>query len=98
MRRKKNTSGVLTNLFISTIKLFILVTITITAIILLSSCKTPSIMVTEVGKCVDIDEKYAYFEIYYDCKMVYPCTKTAYKTNNGKYKVGKSYKLTQIKN
>lgn len=62
-----------------------------------ASCRIPAIKITEVGKCVDIDEKYAYFKIYYDCKMVYPCTKTAYKTNNGKYKVGKSYKLTQIK-
>jgi hypothetical protein len=74
-------------------KLVILVTL-----VTLVSCRTPAIKITEVGKCVDIDEKYAYFEIYYDCKMVYPCTKTAYKTNNGKYKVGKSYKLTQIKN
>jgi hypothetical protein len=67
-------------------------------VIIFASCRTPAIKITEVGKCVDIDDKWAYFEIYYDCKMVYPCIKTAYKTNNGKYKVGKSYKLTQIKN
>jgi hypothetical protein len=65
-------------------------------LLLFASCQTGAITTTEKGKCVDIDEKWAYFEIYYNCKRPYPCVKTAYTKNSGKYKVGQTYKITQI--
>jgi len=65
-------------------------------LLLFASCRTGAITTTEKGKCVDIDEKWAYFEIYYNCKRPYPCVKTAYARNNGKYQLGKMYRLTQV--
>ncbi len=65
-------------------------------LLLFASCRTGAITTTEKGKCVNIDEKWAYFEIYYNCKMAYPCVKTAYARNNGKYQLGKMYRLTQV--
>ncbi len=65
-------------------------------ILLFASCKTGAIVTTEKGKCVRLDKTYAYFEIEYNCKRAYPCIKTAYTYNNGKYQLGKVYRLTQI--
>lgn len=64
--------------------------------LLFASCQTGAIITTEKGKCVKLDSTYAYFEIEYNCKMAYPCVKTAYTDNNSKYEIGKTYKLTQI--
>lgn len=65
-------------------------------ILLFASCKTGAITTTEKGKCVRLDKTYAYFEIEYNCKRAYPCIKTAYARNNGKFQLGKYYRLTKV--
>ena len=60
-------------------------------------CKSYALKITEKGKCVGIDGKWAYFEIEYNCKMAYPCVKSAYARNTGGYKIGKMYRITQIR-
>lgn len=64
--------------------------------LLLTGCKSYAIKTTERGKCVRLDKTWAYFEIEYNCKMKYPCIKTAMCYNTGKFQIGKMYRLTQL--
>lgn len=64
---------------------------------LLTGCKSFALKTTEKGKCVRIDKEWAYFEIEYNCKMKYPCIKSAMAKNRGKFQVGKVYRLTQVR-
>ena len=65
-------------------------------LLLFVSCSNVAIVTKEKGKCVRLNGDYAFFEIEYECKMVHKCIKTAYTYNNGKYKLGRTYILTQV--
>lgn len=66
-------------------------------ILLFASCGSQSVLVSEVGECVSINDKYVHFTITYNCQMPYKCIKTAYTRNTGGFVVGQKYILNQIK-
>lgn len=64
--------------------------------VLLISCQEYSILLIQKGKCVRLDDEWAYFEIPYNCNRAHPCTKIAKSANTGKFEINKTYTLKEI--